>query len=62
VFPSNNSLADQLKKVARMIGTATELGARRQVFFVSLGGFDTHAGQAAVHPALLGRVAGAPAS
>jgi len=26
---------------------------------VSLGGFDTHAGQAAVHPALLGRLAGA---
>ena len=59
VFPSNNSLADQLRMVARMISTALELGARRQVFFVSLGGFDTHAGQAAVHPALLGRLAGA---
>ena len=30
-----------------------------QVFFVSLGGFDTHDGQAAVHPVLLTRLAGA---
>ena len=52
VFPSNNSLADQLKMVARMVSVAQALGARRQVFLVSLGGFDTHAGQAAVHPAL----------
>jgi len=59
VFPSNNSLADQLKMVARMVSVAQALGARRQVFLVSLGGFDTHAGQAAVHPALLGRLAGA---
>ena len=28
-----------------MVSTASELGARRQVIFVSLGGFDTHAGQ-----------------
>lgn len=42
-----------------MVSTASELGARRQVIFVSLGGFDTHAGQAAVGPALLGRLAGA---
>ena len=59
VFPSSNSLADQLKMVARMVSVAQALGARRQVFLVSLGGFDTHAGQAAVHPALLGRLAGA---
>jgi uncharacterized protein (DUF1501 family) len=59
VFPSNNSLADQLKMVARMISTAAELGARRQVFFVSLGGFDTHAGQSGAHPALMTRLAAA---
>jgi len=59
VFPANNSLADQLKMVARMISTASELGARRQVFFVSLGGFDTHGGQSGVHPALLTRLAAA---
>jgi uncharacterized protein (DUF1501 family) len=59
VFPTGNSLADQLKLVARMISTATEVGAKRQVFFVSVGGFDTHDGLAAVHPGLLTNVAGA---
>ena len=58
-FPAGNPLADQLKIVARLISTAQELGAKRQVFFVSLGGFDTHEMLAANHPVLLGRVAGA---
>jgi uncharacterized protein (DUF1501 family) len=58
-FPSGNSLADQLKLVARMIASADALGARRQVFFVSLGGFDTHDGLLTVHPALLTTVANA---
>ena len=59
VFPAGNSLGDQLKLVARMISTASELGAKRQVFFVSLGGFDNHDGLAAVHPGLLTSVADA---
>jgi uncharacterized protein (DUF1501 family) len=59
VFPSGNSLADQLKLVARMISTATEVGAKRQVFFVSMGGFDTHDGLASIHPGLLSSVASA---
>ena len=42
LFPANNALADQLKIVARMISVSQELGAKRQVFFVSLGGFDMH--------------------
>ena len=37
-----NTLADQLKIVARLIGARTALGAKRQVFFVQLGGFDQH--------------------
>ncbi|CAL1691533.1 hypothetical protein MMB232_01676 [Brevundimonas subvibrioides] len=37
-----NSLAVQLQTVARMIAAAPTLGAKRQVFFVSLGGWDTH--------------------
>ncbi len=53
VFPTGNSLADQLKLVARMISTSNEVGARRQVFFVSLGGFDTHDALATAHPLLL---------
>ena len=58
-FPVGNTLADQLKVVARLISTAQELGAKRQVFFVSLGGFDTHDNLALQHPVLLAKVAGA---
>ncbi|MEO6363966.1 MAG: DUF1501 domain-containing protein [Caldimonas sp.] len=58
-FPTGNSLADQLKFVARMISTAATTGTKRQVFFVSIGGFDTHDGLAATHPGLLTKVADA---
>lgn len=41
---SFNALAQQLQVVARMIEASSNagIGARRQVFFVSLGGFDNH--------------------
>jgi uncharacterized protein (DUF1501 family) len=42
VFPANNTLASQLKTVAQLIGARNSLGAKRQVFMVSLGGFDLH--------------------
>jgi uncharacterized protein (DUF1501 family) len=58
-FPTGNSLAAQLAMVARMISVADALQARRQVFFVSLGGFDTHDNLTTAHPALLGTVASA---
>jgi uncharacterized protein (DUF1501 family) len=41
-FPAGNSLADQLKMVAQLIGARSALGAKRQVFMVSLNGFDLH--------------------
>ncbi len=41
VFP-DSGLANQLKTVARLIAGRNQLGAKRQVFFASLGGFDTH--------------------
>jgi len=59
VFPAGNGLAEQLKLVARMISTASEVGAKRQVFFVSMGGFDNHDGLASIHPGLLTSVADA---
>ncbi|WP_308814827.1 DUF1501 domain-containing protein [Sphingomonas sp. GV3] len=59
LFPSGNSLADQLKMVARMISVSSELGAKRQVFFVSIGGFDLHDNLVAQHPGLIGKVADA---
>ncbi|MBK5286384.1 MAG: DUF1501 domain-containing protein, partial [Bacteroidia bacterium] len=37
-----NSLADQLKIVARLVGG----GLKTKIYMVSLGGFDTHSGQA----------------
>ena len=55
-FPAQNTLADQLKLVARMISNASAIGAKRQVFFVSLGGFDNHDGLLTVHPGLLQKV------
>lgn len=41
-FPANNGLASQLRLVARLIAARNQLGSKRQVFFVSLGGFDLH--------------------
>ena len=58
-FPDANNLASQLKMVARMIASAGAVGAKRQVFFVSMGGFDTHDGLVGVHPGLLKTVADA---
>jgi uncharacterized protein (DUF1501 family) len=50
-------LAQQLRMVARMVSVRGQLGARRQVFFVSLGGFDLHDNLVDNHPALLAQVA-----
>lgn len=40
-FP-NTTLGQQLQQVARIIQARGALGVRRQIFFTSLGGFDTH--------------------
>jgi uncharacterized protein (DUF1501 family) len=55
-FPSNNSLANQMKMVARLIGARSALGSKRQVFMVSLGGFDLHDNLIAQQPVLMQRV------
>ncbi|HUS19040.1 MAG TPA: DUF1501 domain-containing protein, partial [Terriglobales bacterium] len=44
-FPAGNSLATQLLQVAQIIQVRAALGMKRQIFFVSLGGFDTHSTQ-----------------
>ncbi len=56
-FPAN-SLGNQLKMVARLIAARGSLGAGRQVFMVSLGGFDLHDFLVNNHPGLLTSVAG----
>jgi uncharacterized protein (DUF1501 family) len=58
VFPTE-SLGQQLKMVARLIKGQTALGVKRQVFFVSLGGFDLHDGLIDKQPALLAQVSAA---
>lgn len=52
-FPMNSSVANQLRMVARMIAIHSTLGLTRQIFFVGMGGFDTHGEQATKHPQLL---------
>ena len=54
-----NTLAQQFQVVARLVDAALTggTGAQRQVFFVSLGGFDTHDGQNRSHADLYARVA-----
>ena len=44
-----DSLSAQLKIVSRLIAARSSLGVTRQVFFVSLGGFDHHDGLKAAH-------------
>lgn len=61
-YPANNSLADQLKIVARLI----KGGLRTRIYMVSYGSFDTHSLQTTAtdttvgtHATLLGNVSGA---
>lgn len=61
-FDPKNSLAVQLQAVAKLIAARSALGVKRQVFFVSLGGFDNHDGLSTQHPPLLAKVSGALSS
>ena len=61
-FP-NTTAGNQLKMVARLVGASTALNLKRQVFFVQLGGWDTHAAQlinaaptTGTHAALLAQI------
>ena len=57
VFPaaadSQSSLGAQLKLVAKLISVGSQLGAKRQIFFVSTSRYDTHDGLDTLHPVLL---------
>ena len=50
-------LARQLRMVAQLIGAGPGLGMRRQVFMVSMSGFDTHANQLRDQPGHMAQVA-----
>jgi uncharacterized protein (DUF1501 family) len=51
-FPQNSYFASQLQQVAKIIQVRSALGLQRQIFFVSMGGFDTHSGQLAQQDSL----------
>ncbi len=57
-FP-NTGISNQLKMVARLIGARTNLGNRRQVFLVSMGGFDLHDNLISQQPRLMGQLSDA---
>jgi uncharacterized protein (DUF1501 family) len=60
-FPTipNSGLGEQLRTVAKLVQASGPLGMRRQIFFVSTGGFDTHGDQLVPHAGLLGGVSAA---
>jgi uncharacterized protein (DUF1501 family) len=51
-----NPLAQQLQMVARTLSARSSLGQKRQIFYVSLGGFDTHDTQMMRHADLMARL------
>jgi uncharacterized protein (DUF1501 family) len=58
-FP-NNGLGSQMQQIARLISVRQALGLKRQVFFASIGGFDTHGDEQLGRQAeLLGEVSAA---
>ncbi|RZL36769.1 MAG: DUF1501 domain-containing protein [Rubrivivax sp.] len=61
-FDTTASLSNQLLMVAKLIAARQALGAARQVYFVSIGGFDLHDLLVTQHPLLMTQVGDALAS
>jgi uncharacterized protein (DUF1501 family) len=55
VFPAT-SIGSQLKQVAQLLSVRSSLSLSRQVFFCSLGGFDTHSNQIATQQTLFSQL------
>lgn len=60
-FPTTG-LGNQLAQIARLIQVRAQLGMRRQIFFASMGGFDTHSNQLPDHQNLLTQLGDAMAA
>jgi uncharacterized protein (DUF1501 family) len=59
LFPAaitNTGIGNQFFTVAKMIEARATIGLKRQIFFVSIGGFDTHTGQVNGHNNLWGQI------
>ncbi len=54
-FPTT-SLGNQLAQVAKLMKFRTQLNMSRQIFFVQIGGFDTHFNQLGAQPSLLTQI------
>jgi uncharacterized protein (DUF1501 family) len=54
---ARTGIGNQLLQVAKLIESRNTIGLKRQIFFVSLGGFDTHANQLNTQEDLLGDLA-----
>ena len=51
-----SSISQQLLQVAKLVEARAQTGAKRQLFFVSLGGFDTHANELNTLVTLIGQL------
>ncbi|WP_035357614.1 DUF1501 domain-containing protein [Edaphobacter aggregans] len=56
VFPANNPLATQLQQIAQLMQVRSSFGVNRQIFFASIGNFDTHSDQISQQGLLLGQL------
>jgi uncharacterized protein (DUF1501 family) len=53
---AKTSIGNQLQQVAKLIEARNTIGLKRQVFYVSLGGFDTHTNELNTHDNLYGQL------
>jgi uncharacterized protein (DUF1501 family) len=61
-FDQGDSLSRRMKKIAQVIAAHGPLQQSRQVFFISLGGFDNHSGLLAAHDRLFPQISRALSS
>ncbi len=57
-YDSDNWFAEELRSIAKLIAIRESVGMRRQIFYVQLGGFDTHANHLNWHAEQLARLNG----
>jgi len=57
--PAENALAEKLNMVAQIIAAKDTLGLKRQIFYVTMGGFDVHDNQSKDQPLLFAQLADA---
>ncbi|MBS0591334.1 MAG: DUF1501 domain-containing protein, partial [Proteobacteria bacterium] len=61
-FPANNPVAASLQQIAKIISMRGVLGAKRQIFFVGYGSFDSHDTQLIQQPKLFATISQALAA